>query len=207
MDHLVLLAGVAALFMIATVGMAAWGTMRAVRGLPRRLKALAAILSRDTVTHRRITGFVAGRSGIQPHKLGLRTAAARPQANPAWWSAQRERRSLRRSIAAAERTVAAAAAADAPVGELPALCRELRRMRNDIDRRLMLAASHGQQPDGQTRAQAYKARVSAEQIRLLAARAHAEIRMPIADEFAARVDSEAVALTAGLASLGDTRAV
>lgn len=75
----------------------------------------------------------------------------------------------------------------------------------DVDRQLLLAASQGKQPDGQTRAQASKARASAEQIRSLAARAHAEIRMPTADELGARVDNEAVALTTGLASLSDTR--
>ena len=206
MGHVVLLAGFAALIMIATVGTAAWWIIRAVRRLPRRLTGLTAIVSRDTVTaRRRITEVVVGQSGVQPNELRLRAAAARPQANPAWWSAQHERRSLRRSVAAAERTVAAAAAADAPVGELPALCRELRRVHSDVDGQLMLAASYGKRPDSQTRAQVSKARASAEQIRSLAAHAHAEIRMPTADELAARVDDEAVALTAGLASLGDTR--
>jgi hypothetical protein len=89
MGHVVLLAGFTALIMIATVGTAAWWIIRAVRRLPRRLTGLTAIVSRDTVNaRRRITGVVAGQSGVQPNELRLRAAAARPQANPAWWSAQ-----------------------------------------------------------------------------------------------------------------------
>ena len=216
MDHIVLLAGVAALLMIAMVGTAAWWMARAARRLSRRLlgPGIAAVRNRDAVAarrrdavaaRRRIAGVATGRSGVQAHELGLRAAAARPRANPAWWSAQHERRSLRRSVAAAERTVAAAAAADAPVGELPALCGELRRVHGDVDRQLMLAALHGEPPGGQARAQAAKARASARQIQYMAARAHAETSMPTADELAARVDSEALALTAGLSSLRETR--
>ncbi len=152
MDHIVLLAGVAALLMIATVGTAAWWMARAARRLSRRLlgPGIAAVRNRDAVAaRRRIAGVATGRSGVQAHELGLRAAAARPRANPAWWSAQHERRSLRRSVAAAERTVAAAAAADAPVGELPGLCGELRRVHGDVDRQLMLAALHGEPPGGQ----------------------------------------------------------
>jgi hypothetical protein len=208
MDHIVLLAGVAALLMIATVGTAAWWMARAARRLSRRLlgPGIAAVRNRDAVAaRRRIAGVATGRSGVQAHELGLRAAAARPRANPAWWSAQHERRLLRRSVTAAERTVAAAAAADAPVGELPALCGELRRVHGDVDRQLMLAALHGEPPGGQARAQAAKARASARQIRSMAARAHAETSMPTADELAARVDSEALALSAGLSSLRETR--
>jgi hypothetical protein len=208
MDHIVLLAGVAALLMIATVGTAAWWLARAARRLSRRLlkPGVAAARNRDAVgARRRIAGVATGRSGVQAHELGLRAAAARPRANPAWWSAQHERRSLRRSVAAAERTVAAAVAADAPVGELPGLCGELRRVHGDVDRQLMLAALHGEPPGGQALAQAAKARASARQIRSMAARVHAETSMPTADELAARVDSEAVALTAGLSSLRETR--
>ncbi len=209
MGHVVLLAGVAALVVIATVGTTAWWITCAVRRLSRRLKAgISAVLGRDAVdARRRIAAVATGQSGVQPCELRLRAAAARPRANPAWWFAQRERRSLRRSVAAAEQTVAAAAAADAPVGELPALCGELRRVHSDVDRQLMLAALHGKQPDSQTSAQASKARASAEQIRSLAARAHTEISMPTADQLAARLDSEAVALTAGLSSLRETRTV
>jgi hypothetical protein len=102
--------------------------------------------------------------------------------------------------------VAAAVAAGAPVGELPALCRELRRLRRDADRRLMLAAVDGRGRDEQARVQAAAVRASAERIRSLAVRSLTETSGPAASRLATHVDTEATALDAGWSRLQDTYA-
>jgi hypothetical protein len=102
--------------------------------------------------------------------------------------------------------VAAAVAAGAPVGDLPALCRDLRRVYRDTDRRLMLAAMGSHAGDDQVRSQAAAVRGNAEQIRSLAVRTLTETSGPAAGQLAAQVDNEAAALAEGWSRLRDTRA-
>jgi hypothetical protein len=87
------------------------------------------------------------------------------------------------------------------VGELPALCLELRRLRRDADRRLMLAAVDGRGRDEQARVQAAAVRASAERIRSLAVRSLAETSDPAVSRLATHVDTEATALDAGWSRL------
>jgi hypothetical protein len=202
MEQVVAFAGIAAAVTLAAGGVTVWLLMRSVRRMRHRL---AAVTAAGLATAARLAGPAAiGRPSMQARELWLRTAAGRPRANPSWWSIRKERRSLQRSASAAEHSVAAAVAAGAPVGELPALCRDLRRLCRDADRRLMLAAVDGRGRDDQARAQVAGVRASAEQIRSLAVRTLTETSGPAASRLATQVNTEAAALDAGWSRLRDT---
>ena len=202
MEQVVAFAGIAGVVMLAAAGVTVWLVMRSVFRMRHRLATATAA---GLATAARLAGPAAiGRPPMQARELWLRTASGRPRARLSWWSIRNERRSLRRSVSAAEHSVAAAVAADAPVGELPALCRDLRRLRRDADRRLMLAAVHGRDRDDQTRAQVASVRASAERIRSLAVRTLTETSGPAASRLAIQVDTEAAALDAGWSRLRDT---
>lgn len=137
---------------------------------------------------------------IELTDLRLRAGAARPRPSAAWLSAQAGRRRLRLAVCAAERTVTEADRAHLPLGELPMLCRDLRRVQRDLDRRLMLAAAHGHRADRATAQQVAAVCGNAERVRLLAARALDEAAEPAIRRLAATVETEATALEAGRAS-------
>lgn len=202
MEQVVALAGIAAAVTLAAAGVTAWWVMRSLRRMRRRLGSVTAA---GMATAARLAEPAAiSRPSVQARELWLRAAAGRPRANASWWSIRNERRSLQRSASAAEHSVAAAVAAGAPVGELPVLCRELRRLRRDADRRLMLAAVDGRGRDEQARVQVAAVRASAERIRSLAVRTLTEISGPAASRLATQVDTEATALDAGWSRLRDT---
>jgi hypothetical protein len=54
-------------------------------------------------------------------------------ASPSWWVVQRDRRDMWRSVVAARRAVSVATRADAPVGDLPALARQLQKAAAGVD--------------------------------------------------------------------------
>jgi hypothetical protein len=205
MEQVVVFAGIAAAVTLVAAGVTAWWVMRSVRRMRRRvgsvtvagMAAAARLAESAAITH----------PSMQARELWLRAAASRPRADPSWWSIRNERRSIQRSASAAEHSVTAAVAAGAPVGELPALCRELRRLRRDADRRLMLAAVDGRGRDEQARVQVAAVRASAERIRSLAVRSLTETSGPAAGRrLATQVDTEATALDAGWSRLRDTYA-
>jgi len=205
MDTVVLVAGVAAAMMLAAGSVAAWWVTRSVRRMRRRLTAAVTAARMATATQLAGRAVISRRPMLAP-ELWLRAAAGRPRANPSWWSIRSERRSLRRAVGAAEHSVGAAVAAGAPVGELPALCRDLRRVYRDTDRRLMLAAMDSHGPDDHVRSQAAAVRGSAGQIRSLAVQTLTETSGPAAGQLAIQVDTEATALAAGWSRLRDSRA-
>lgn len=53
--------------------------------------------------------------------------------SPSWWIVQRDRHSMWRSVASARRAVSVAARADAPVGDLPILTRQLQQAAVGVD--------------------------------------------------------------------------
>jgi hypothetical protein len=205
MDYVVLIAGAAAALTLTASGVAAWRVTRSVRRMRRRL-APAVTLAGLASAARLAGSTLSTRRPMIARELRLRAAAAQPRANPSWWSIRGERRSLRLSVGAAEHSLAAAVAAGAPVGDLSALCRDLRRVYRDTDRRLMLAAVGGHAGDDQVRSQAAAVRGSAEQIRSLAVRTLTETSGPAAGQLAAQVDNEAAALAEGWSRLRDIRA-
>jgi hypothetical protein len=205
MDYVVLIAGAAAALTLTAGGVAAWWVTRSVRRMRRRLAP--SVTSAALASAARLAGStLSSRRPVLARELRLRAAAGRPRANPSWWSIRGERRSLRLSVGAAEHSVAAAVAAGAPVGDLPVLCRDLRRVYRDTDRRLMLAAVGGQAGDDQVRGQAAAVRGNAEQIRSLAVRTLTETSGPDAGLLAGKVENEAAALAEGWSRLRDIRA-
>ena len=205
MDQIAPIAGVAVAVALAATGLAAWWATRSVRRMRRRLTGV--VTATGVATAARLAGpAVIGRGPMLGRELWLRAAAGRPKASLSWWSIRSERRSLRRSVSAAEQAVAAAVAAGAPVGDLAALCHDLRRVYRDTDRQLMLAAIDGRGREDQGRSQAAAVRGSAGRIRSLAVRTLTEASAPAASRLAAQVDTEAAALAAGWSRLREIRA-
>jgi hypothetical protein len=62
---------------------------------------------------------------------------------PGWWAAQSRRQRLWRAVTSAERALEVARAADAPVGDLPALTRQVRSAALGVDGVLRASASGG----------------------------------------------------------------
>lgn len=54
-------------------------------------------------------------------------------ASPSWWVVQRDRRDMWRAVVTARRAVAVAVRANAPVGDLPVLGRQLQKAANGVD--------------------------------------------------------------------------
>jgi hypothetical protein len=91
--------------------------------------------------------------GLQPWSLRswpLRSAgsamtavAALPPAQPQWWLVQRDRHRLWRAVTSAERAVTSAKRADAPVGDLPTVARQLRTTANGVDALLRADGARG----------------------------------------------------------------
>lgn len=88
---------------------------------------------------RRVVAAV-GRIGAEWLGLDLRWLAARPFMNPGWWLVQRDRHRMWRSVSAAARAVDQVGAAGAPVGDLPRLATDLRRVAGELDRVLIASA-------------------------------------------------------------------
>lgn len=107
-----LLAGANIAVAVVTAGLLVVVAVMAARALRRRLRrARAALVSRAA-------------------------ASLDAMSSPAWWSSLRLRRQVWRSVARADRAVTAAQRADAPVGELPILCRQLRGTARLVDAQL-----------------------------------------------------------------------
>lgn len=126
------------------------------------------------------------RSLLRPGPLPLQAARvgaamAGSVGSPSWWIAQRDRHGMWRSVAAARRAVSVASRAGAPVGDLPALARDLDRAAAGVDAALRAAG-------GDRRA---ARRVADDLLRIEAAAA--DIRAGAVDALAATtVDMESV---------------
>src|SRR4051794_28669931 len=124
MDSIVQAAATAAMVTLVVLVIAAVVAVRVAR---RRYRTLRARLQA------RVRAAVA--PGADWLSLPVLVAAARrlPVSHPGWWSVQRDRHELWKSVHAAEHAVRAAGRADVPVGELPRLTRELRRAADRVD--------------------------------------------------------------------------
>ena len=94
-------------------------------------------------------------------------------ASPSWWLVQRDRHAMWRSVAGAQRAVSVAVRADAPVGDLPALMRQLQRAATGVDAAMRASGSTRRLPRD----------VAAERVRLETAAA--DIRAAAVESLAA----------------------
>lgn len=109
-DVLLLLGVVTLLLMVTVVAT----TALAVRGVRRRYRRLRARMSMRGVG-----------TTSRPDLPAVRAAAAATVGSAAWWASQRDRQRMWRAVSGAQNAVAVAQEAGAPVGDLPALCRQL----------------------------------------------------------------------------------
>jgi hypothetical protein len=114
-----------------------------------------------------------------------------------WWRWQLGRAGMWRAVHDAERAVADARAAGAPVGELPALCRQLRAVAAQADAALRVAATGGERDRGA--GQVADVLDAARALHRTAARSMREVTGPPAAALRAQTRQEADALAAGLA--------
>jgi hypothetical protein len=103
-------AAAAVVLVLAVAGaVSVWMTVRAARRRWRRWRSAATLV------------------GQVRHAPALAAAVASlPVADAGWWLGQRDRHRMWRAVSAAERAVAAARSADAPIGDLVVLTRRLR---------------------------------------------------------------------------------
>lgn len=201
MEQSLLVLVAAALFALVAVGAVAAWTVRVVWYRLRRGVHGEPAARRGPVVRRRLGAIGRDLGPLDLAGLGLRAVALRPRTSVGWWSARVSRRRLRLAVSAAYRTVAVAERSQAALGDLPELCRELRRLHRDLDRRLLLAAAHARRPDPTTAVQVATMRAHADRIRLLAGRCLDEVTEPALHRFTVTIETEAAALDAGLASL------
>ena len=127
LGDLFLLVGVVTLLLMLTVAVSAALAVRAVRRRYRRRRSRVAMRGVGTTT--------------RPDLPAVRAVAAATVASPAWWASQRDRQRMWRAVSAAQHAVAVAQEAGAPVGDLPALCRQLASAAGGVD--AVLRASAG----------------------------------------------------------------
>jgi len=172
---------VVVLVALTGLGVAAWLTARAARRRYRRLRGRLATL----------------RSGGSAAVGVARWASSAPMTDLSWWQAQRDRHRLWRAVSAAERAVAAADAAQAPVGDLPALARRLRRTAAGVDA-LLSASSASSTQSGRVGAELRQLLATAEAIRDAAVDSLLGVAEPNRASLADSVRTEVSALRHGL---------
>ena len=141
-------------------------------------------------------------------RAGVWWLSSRPLPDRHWLAAARDRRKLRRAVAAAEYAVGQARRAGAPTGDLSGMCRRLRAAATAADRSLAMAgraATPGESPD-HVRTQVADLVRAAGLIQDAAASAAAAMSAPTVARLAEDVHQEVTALHAGLArATGATR--
>ncbi|MGZ6764715.1 MAG: hypothetical protein ACXVEU_03575 [Nocardioidaceae bacterium] len=117
---------------LLVVSTLAAATTLAVRGVRRRYRV---VRSQFALINERV--------GSRPRLPAVRAAAVSTLASPAWWAVQRERHRMWRAVSSAEHAVAVAQQAGAPVGDLPALSRQLKAAAGGVDAVLRASARSG----------------------------------------------------------------
>jgi hypothetical protein len=162
---------------------AVWWAVRTTRRWRRRLSAVLTGVGRPGDRSRVMVGF-----------------ASLPVTDVSWWAVQRDRHRMWRAVTTAERAVSGAVAADAPIGDLPALSRRLRRTAESVD--ATLCASGGS-PGGtrQARQQVTEVILAAKQLHGAAVEALTSIAQPATSGLTDAVLVEVAALRHGLATV------
>lgn len=118
-EQIVVAAGVMALLLLVTVGVA---VTVVVRGVRRRYRALRARVLRGG-TRPDLQDMVRDAGSVMSTSLG----------SPGWWTVQGRRHRMWRAVTSAEHAVGVAQRADAAVGDLPDLVRRLRSAADAVD--------------------------------------------------------------------------
>src|SRR4051812_15373517 len=177
-------------FMIAGV-VAVWSLVRASRRRYRRLRMMLTGLSRASSRSALLAGAGARVvSGV----------AALPVADVSWWATQRDRHRMWRAVTAADRAVATAVAADAPVGDLAALTRRVRKTAASVDAALRAGGRTAPMPEPVRRQLADVVR-AADDVRDAAVEALAAVAQPATSALSDAVRIEVAALRHGLATI------
>lgn len=128
LGDVLLLIGVVTLALMVTVVAT---TALAVRAVRRRYRRLRSRLSTRGVG-----------TSSRPDLPAVRAVAATTVGSAAWWASQRDRHRMWRAVSAAQHAVGVAQQSGAPVGDLPALCRQLSTAAAGVD--AVLRASAGE---------------------------------------------------------------
>ncbi len=163
----------------ALVALTAVGSVLLVRGALRRYRRMRS---------RFVTVLAAGPGRPQLPPVG----------SASWWLTQRDRRRMWASVTAADGAVARARELYAPVGDLPALCRELRAAATAVDAALRDASPTGRGASVVSRQVSDVVAVASE-LRAAAVGAVTGVSAPQLRVLADRVALERAALAAGLA--------
>lgn len=143
----------------------------------------------------RRTVTIAGQVRRAP--TAVAAVASLPVTDVDWWLRQRDRHRMWRSVAAAERAVRAARRADAPLGDLVVLSRQLRGTARTVD---ALAQAGGRRPQSRQRVDEVVA--AAASIQAVATESLLTVAAPETTGIAAAVELEIAALRHGLAAAG-----
>lgn len=163
---------------------------------------------------RRFVAAGVGAASTHGLALGLRWCSAQPFTSSSWWRLQRDRQRMWRAVSTASKSVETAQAAGAPIGDLPRLCKDLRRTAEHLDAFLVAQAAPTSAP-GHQRASRQLAASQKDLPSVLAAAAdiHHSAVLALADEASPRVRAlsssvriETEAFRSGLASARRGRA-
>lgn len=188
-ETVVVIGVMSVLLVISTLAAA---TMLTVRGVRRRYRAVRSQFG--------ARGVESGSRAVLP---AVGAAAVGTLASPTWWAVQRDRHQMWRAVSSAEHAVAVARGAGVPVGDLPALARQLTAAAGGVDALLRASArssSQRREATGERRrleAAAADLQGAALDSLRMAAAAHAE---PVLSQ----VRLEVAALGAGLRAAGHT---
>jgi hypothetical protein len=156
----------------------------------------------------RLTGRVMAARAALAAGDARRRAWSVPLPDSRWLAAARERRTLWRSVAAAEHAVAVAQRAGAPTGDLDGLCLRLRQAAADVDRFLSVSrrpAEPGAGHSAGATAEYSDVIAAAGLIQDAAASAVASLARPASASLAEDAHREAAALAAGIAAAAGAR--
>jgi hypothetical protein len=169
---------------LAFAGVSLWLTVRAVRRRVRRFRL-------------RIGAFDLRRDGTTAARRIAAASASASATSLSWWQTQRDRHRVWRAVGVAERAVASAVQAQAPVGELPMLTRRLRRTAQSVDR-LLCTADDPSRRSRRVAAEMQLVLELAESIRQAAQDAVLSVAAPATSSLADAVAVEVSALRHGL---------
>jgi hypothetical protein len=144
-------------------------------------------------------GLVPGdRSGAGSRAMA--GVASLPLTELSWWVVQRDRHRMWRAVTAAERSVAAAVAANAPIGDLAALTRRIRKTAESVDATLR-ACGPSVSAVRPLRQQVTELVAAAEQVRAAALEALTAVSRPATAGLTDAVLVEVAALRHGLTTM------